>query len=128
MPGDSQYLVPLFCLAISSVPFIISIAVTILPGVWGLGNNGACKNYIWCTLDLGKGGRTNRSIREAPPNRILALFGHCPFGGGLTRMVWGTFFTIRTIQPFKKCPKKCFKVPIWGGSNCYLGNAQIEPE
>ena len=21
-------------------------------------------------------------------------------------MVWGTFFTIRTIQPFKKCPKK----------------------
>ena len=40
------------------------------------------------------------SIREAPTQNMPLLFGHCPFGGGvstLARMVWGTYLE-------KNCP------------------------
>ena len=50
-------------------------------------------------------------------------------GGGGLNPCPNVFFAIRTIQPFKKCPR----VPVWvrgrGLTNCYLGKfAQIEAE
>ena len=39
-------------------------------------------------------------VREAPTQNMPLLFGHCPFGGGvstLARMVWGTYLE-------KNCP------------------------
>ena len=37
---------------------------------------------------------TIKLFREAPTKKVALLFGHCPFGGGvstLARMVWGTY-------------------------------------
>ena len=56
----------------------------------------------------------NVLVREAPPNEILLLFegGVNPLPGWFGAL----FFTVRTIQPFKSCPKKSApECPFEGG-------------
>ena len=45
-------------------------------------------------------------------------------------MVWGTFLLLEPYNPSKSARKKSPEIARLsvGGSNCYLGNAQIEPE
>ena len=55
-----------------------------------------------------------QKLREAPFNESPPLFGHCPFGGGvstLARMVWGSYLE-------KNCPSSNgHLVDCGGGQN-----------